>query len=225
MVRVAANEILRIGQRLDIVRIEQSGSSASYSSRIKSFENHILVVDKPVRGEGALSIGQAITGRVAVENEVYWFDSVYVGTRREGNLVWLIKMPETLERLQQRAFVRMNVHLTGTMQREDKTMQGKRVLSAAEPLTIKDLHNIGAKLGVEEALSLGQKLYLSFELPCGRAFRIYSEIVRIEPDVHNHYTVGVSFIDLDESARAQLETYILDFQRKSLERRGETFWR
>lgn len=213
---INAEKIIKIGQCLSIIMDGKEGGIVTYSSRIEDIENNVLVLAMPMdKGYPILpEIGSMITGKIFDSGAFFQFDTIYIGKKADPIPVWLVKMPEQVKRYQQREFVRVNVLIRASVQCEEEDELEN--LLPAEPANIRNLSGGGAQIALDRQLDINSKLYLSFQLPDIGMIRVYSEVVRADEMVRNHYVFAVRFLNLSEKTRVQLIRYIFDCQRKLL---------
>lgn len=212
--KVNAKEMIKIGQCLEIVMDGKDGGVVNYSSRVEDIEDNILVLAMPMdKGYPIIpEAGTMVTGRIVDERAAYKLDTIYLGKRANPIPVWLVKMPETMKRYQQREFVRIDVLLNGSVQCEDDDEN----LLPVEPVSIRNLSGGGAQLAFNRKVSIGKRLYLSCTIPGIGLLRVYSEVVRTDEMINQYHVFAVKFLNMSEKVRVQLIRYIFDCQRKLL---------
>lgn len=213
---VNARRVLKIGQCLNIIMESKEGGTVTYNSRIEDIENDVLMLAMPMdKGYPVLpESGSIIAGKIVGGGAFYQFEMVYLGERSKPIFVWLVKIPEQIKRFQQREFVRVNVSLKGSVQCEDEAELEN--LLPAESAIIQNISGGGAQIALARSLEIGSRLYLSFQLPDVGVIRVYSEVVRADEMVDQHYVFAVRFLNLSEKTRVQVIRYIFDCQRKLL---------
>lgn len=219
-----AEKILKAGTRLEFFVGEDE---TKYTSRVDDFENGTLVVAMPTSKEGVPVIpyhGEQVYG-IAIEGGEagcrYRFMTSYESHGRIGiNIpVWRIKMPDEVEKFQNREFVRVKVSQTTHVSFIDE--EGAR----SDPIltwTI-DISGNGASFLLEEPAQENAKAALDIEgIPeIGTLSTMVmvvrsAEVERKQGD--KAYIIGVKFLDLPKPKTNQLVRWLFSVQRRAIAR-------
>ena len=208
---IIPENILRINQRLDII-IETDDKKEIYHSRIEDMTATNLVLAMPmIKSRPILLFPQDIFyGKIIYKYCVYQFKSQYVDKRFSPVPVWITTLPTEFTKIQQRSFVRVSAFIDCNIEIFDKEEDMKSVekLSAIT----RDISGGGAQITVNEDLSLGTLVRLSFPIP-GDTIKVMCEVVRstFQPEA-KVYWLGLKYLDLSEANQRKLVRYIFQLQ-------------
>ncbi len=190
-----------------------------YHSRIEDITDKHMIIAMPMR-KGHPVLPQAESsfyGKVFADNAVYQFSSTFLDKGITPFPVWIVSLPRDIKKIQQRSFVRLNTALRVRM-----TLLSSKDNSDEEPISevvlTKDISGGGIRLIVKEALPIGTKLKLSFDIPGFGPVQVDGEVIRVEQSTVNlrAYWLGVRFINAHNSVSNKIVKFIF---KKQLEQR------
>lgn len=201
----------KVNQRLDVM-LEKKPFAERFPSRVEGVDGRHMVIAMPMSKGVPLVLlpGAPFYGRVLVDGTVWLFTSYFLDKRFEPIAVWLVAPPEGFERIQLRAYVRLETALTAAV---------RPVNSADAPTKAitKDIGGGGVQLVTKLAVTPGMQLKVSVDLQDGGIFKGQGEVVRAEYDGEREfYSAAVKFVDISERERDKIIKYVF---RRQLERR------
>ena len=216
-----AGKILIPGARLEFFVGEDE---TKYTSRVEDFGDGLLIVAMPTSKEGVPIIpykGEQVYGLAIGKEQThsrYRFITVFESYGKEGNVpIWRIKMPEVVERFQNREFVRVKVSQTMHVSFIDE--DGAR----SEPILTWsiDISGNGVSFLLEEPVEENIKAIVEIEgIPeigtlstMARVVRC-TEIKRQQGD--KAYIVGTTFLDLPKPKTNQMVRWLFSVQRRAI---------
>ena len=216
---IKAEKVLTIGARLEFYVGEDENK---YTSRVEDLEDGVLVVAMPTSKEGVPIIpykGEQVYGLAMGYHCRYRFMAKFEGHGRiDGNIpVWRVKMPEMVEKFQNREFVR--VHVSQTMHvsliNEDGEI-GEPVLTWSV-----DFSGNGISFLMEEPVAENTKAALEIEgIPEIGTLNVMARVVRSvelkRPQGNSAYLIGVSFIDLPKDRTNKIVKWLFAVQRRAI---------
>ncbi len=216
---IKAGGTLKIGQRIEIY---VGDDDCKYTSRIEDMTDQELVVGMPVNSKGVPVIpltGEKLYVLAVGDMCRYRFFSSYHGKDKlEGRIaVWNIALPETVERFQNRQFVRVHVVLKLRVSQidEDGAMQ-----QPVQTTTV-DLSGNGVCFSSRETVPIGRRVAMElYDIPDAGILDIMGHVVRCT-EVKNAagtviYHVGVGFDRVDRNASNRIVRYIFAVQRERI---------
>lgn len=156
--------------------------------------------------------GTKFQGRAVVDGMVWEFTSEFLDKRIQPIPVWIISKPYDIQKIQLRAFVRIDTSLPLELQviSEDNSQP---VVSA----TTSDISGGGLRAVSKHQMHVGTNLKLIFDLPGMGKVQGSGVIVREEPLQDKlFYASGIKFTEIAEKDRDKIIKFIF---KKQLERR------
>lgn len=216
-----AEKILLPGTRLEFFVGEDE---TKYTSRVEDFSGELLIVAMPTSKEGVPVIpyknekvyGLAI-GREQSHSR-YRFMTTFESYGKEGNIpVWRIKMPEQVERFQNREFVRVKV--SQTMHVSFISEEGSR----SEPVltwTV-DVSGNGVSFILEYPVEVNSKVAVEIEgIPEVGTLSSMARVVRCDEFKRKQgdkaFMVGITFLDLPKLKTNQIVKWLFSVQRRAI---------
>jgi len=194
--------------------MSQGDKIEQYSSRIEEINDSSMVIAMPM-SKGfpiILEPGAQFKGRIVINGAVFSFDSIFLDKRLEPFPVWIVSLPENIDKIQQRAFVRLSTKLPVSIVCLDNNQNGEEV---EIPAWTRDISGGGMQLVVRKPLKVGSNLHLTFRLlPDDPQIEAVAKVIRIEhpqPD-RDIYWVGVNFVVIAEKDRSRIIRYIFQKQ-------------
>ena len=214
--RKPADMVLKIGARLTFFPLSAENGVAS---RIEDISGDRLMVAMPVDEKGVPIIplpGENMICRIAGTGCYYQFNAVYLDKGKAPIPVWFIRMPEFVEKVQNREFVRISVDYPVILRPLDENgaMEGMIFTRAV------DISGGGLAVVNKAMLPLGSKAVLELDnIPGVGLLRITGRVVRcvkVDAAGDNVFHVGFQFLDLSRQHQNRLVKFIFDIQRQSL---------
>lgn len=216
---ITQEDIFKINQRLQI-EIVGDKQAELYHSRIEDISEERMVIAMPMSKGYPVNVsrGSQLFGKVITDGAVYRFKSFVIDKRIYPLPVWIVSPPSDIKKVQQRAFVRIEVMLPIRLEFIDAEEQENNVLN----VITKDISGGGLRIVSKQPLKLGTRLKLRIELLDMGVVDAVGEIVRIEhPQAENPvYWVGIKFIHITEAHRSKIIKFIfkkqLEYRQKGL---------
>jgi len=214
---------LSINQR---IRVALANSDEYYTSSVEDITADRLFIAVPLRRRIPLTLSRGDQVRVQFtgDGECFSFVTTVTGRREEGVVLYGLAFPEQVERVQRRREVRLSL-LMDVFYAEVPEGDDPPVFKETKAL---DLSASGMRLVTKEGYVPGTYLIVRFTLPMqNSSFEVAAKarVVRQEPVVIDRemlYHVGVKFVDLTQSQRDRIFSYI--FWRMMEDRRaGKVF--
>lgn len=213
---VKAKAVLKIGQRVEIVADDEY-----YTSRVEDITAGDLVLAMPLdskRRPIIPAVGDTIDVRIISDMCIYQFYTVYKDKAAKPIPVWIVTLPEEMERKQHRKFVRVKASLPISVQVPD-TEGG---FQAAKPTETKDISGNGFLFVFDKAIALQTKIVLETDMiPQIGRIKTFAEVVRCSKPFNdrNMYWIGVKFIGLPRPVQNKLVQFVFKKQREELAKR------
>ena len=216
---IKAGTVLKIGQRIEFY---VDNDDNRYASRIEDMTKDRIIAAMPVNKQRVPIIprtGSRIYALAIGEQCRYRFFSTYLGSdKQDGRIpVWLITRPETVERHQNREFVRVRVDLRvrARLVGEDGTIG-----NAIETRTI-DLSGNGVAIVLRQPVKEDSQMALEiFDIPDVGTLEIMARVARCQKvmldETHAVYHVGAVLEHLDRRTMNQVVRYLFTVQRKAI---------
>jgi len=216
---VKAKDILKIGQRVEFY---VDGDDNRYASRIEDMTKDTLEVAMPMSKSGVPIIpreNEKIYG-VAVGNQCrYRFFTMFKGKGRKDERIpiWYITQPETLERFQNREFVRVKVNLKASVSIVDED----GTIHDSEVVPVVDLSGGGICLAFDHEVAKDTKAGLVLTgIPGVSTIDVMCRVVRCSPmerpDGMVIYHVGACFQHLPRATSNKIVRYLFAVQRANI---------
>ena len=216
---IKAGTVLKIGQRIEFY-VENDDNR--YASRIEDMTKKEIVAALPVNRQRVPIIprtGSRIYALAVGDQCRYRFFSTYLGTSKvDGRIpVWRITRPETVERHQNREFVRVRVDLRvrARLVGDDGTIG-----DPIETRTI-DLSGNGVAIVLKKPVKVDSQMALEiFDIPEVGTLEIMARVARCQQvmidEEHAVYHVGALLEHLDRRTMNQVVRYLFTVQRKAI---------
>lgn len=218
---IQAKEVLKVGQRIELYTED---SDTRYSSRIEDITNDSLVLAMPVDSKRVPVIprkGERIYTLAIGRQCRYRFFTVFKGAaRQDGRIpVWHVTKPGTVERHQNREFVRVHINLPIRVRLVD--LQGK-IGDLIATRTI-DLSGKGICFVLSHEVLVGSQAGIEIDnIPRLGTLEVMCRIARVtripldlDEDLYI-YHVGAEFQHLSRSVSNKVVNYIFEVQREDL---------
>ena len=216
---IKAKDVLKIGQRLELF---VDNDDERYTSRIEDMTKEQIVAALPLNKQRVPVIprtGARIYALAIGDQCRYRFFSTYLGTDRiDGRIpVWRITRPETVERHQNREFVRVRVDLRVRVRvvGEDGTI--------GEPIETRtlDLSGNGVALVMPKPVKVDSQMALEvFDIPDIGTLEVMGRVARCQKvqldEEHALYHVGALLEHIERRTMNQIVRYLFSVQRKAI---------
>ena len=214
--RKPADMVLKIGARLTFFPLSTENGVAS---RVEDISGDRLMVAMPVNEKGVPILplpGENMMCRIAGTGCYYKFNAVYLDKGKAPIPVWFVRMPEFVEKVQNREFVRISVDYPVILRPLDENgAMGGMIFTKAV-----DISGGGLAVMNKTMLPLGSKAVLELDnIPGVGMLRITGRVVRcvkVDAAGDNVFHVGFQFLDLSRQHQNRLVKFIFDIQRQSL---------
>lgn len=208
----------RLGINLGVSAWQQgSGSSNKHKCYYSSIQDvgkssfYIMVpslLNKPL----LLQQGEQVYVQVIGNNELYCFNTVVLGKKEEQIFLYSLAIPEIIERVQQRKYVRL-----ATLMEVDyaEILEDKIPLEYIKSRCL-DLSGGGIRLAVNRPYLPGSKIAIRFQLPLkGRkiVIEVNSRVVRVETVEEKKeriYHLGLEFENITRKQQDEIFAYIFN---------------
>ena len=214
--RKPADMVLKIGARLTFFPLRTENGVAS---RVEDISGDRLMVAMPVNEKGVPILplpGENMMCRIAGTGCYYKFNAVYLDKGKAPIPAWFVRMPEFVEKVQNREFVRISVDYPVILRPLDENgAMGGMIFTKAV-----DISGGGLAVMNKTMLPLGSKAVLELDnIPGVGMLRITGRVVRcvkVDAAGDNVFHVGFQFLDLSRQHQNRLVKFIFDIQRQSL---------
>ncbi|MGM9539433.1 flagellar brake protein [Anaerovibrio sp.] len=214
--KMPADQALKVGARLTFYL---NDAEVGVASRIEDISDKKMMVAMPVDDRGVPIIpvsGEQVVCRMAGQGCYYQFRTVYLDKGRQPIPVWFVSVPETVEKVQNREFVRISMDCPIVVRPLDENGAIGEMIFAK----IVDISGGGLAIMHNAILTLGSKAVLELDnIPGVGMLRITGKVVRcarVEAAGGNVYHIGFQFLDMSRQHQNKLVKFIFDLQRKSL---------
>lgn len=213
---VKADTVIEVGQRVEFY---MDDDPASYASRIEDIVGNSLVVAMPMDSRRVPIIpaeGTRLYGKIITKSCAFRFFSIYRDKAAVPIPVWHIDKPETVERFQNRAFVRVRVSIPLKYQlvNEDGSLQ-----DSVETRTV-DLSGSGLSFLCKERAHVGTQAAVRINnIPGVGQLQLMTEIAQcreLNNDGDKIYYVGVKIQNLDRGTQNRIVKYLFQVERANL---------
>lgn len=189
-------------------------NSRMYYSRIETVSDSEITVVEPY-GQGFYlprNYQQLYQSRVVLDNCAYLFKTKLIRYIEGFIPLWVVAMPEEIQRDQLRNFVRLRIHVDAVIVLLTEEGDGEQISTITQNIS-------GSGVGVllKEPLPLGSKVKVVLPLD-HYVVEATGEVVRVsapEPNYDKH-AIGINFMNINESSRKIIISYIF---RKQVARR------
>lgn len=213
----SAESILKIGQRIEFY---VTGNDEKFLSRIEDIKDKEIVVAMPFDKKRRPIIprtGEKIYALAVGDQCRYRFFTGFLGKEMKEIALWRITRPNTVERFQNREFVRVRVDLPINVQIVDP----EEGLLPTETTRTINISGSGVAFLYPNRVPVGTQVTLEiFNLPEIGTLRSMGIVMRCSevelPKGGKVYHLGTKMMDLSRSVRNRLIRYIFDLQRKGL---------
>jgi len=200
----------------DVIKIRiKDNPQEKYFSKVVSLDEASLAVETPIIGTTFLELPKDLT----VELEIFTPDGgrIKLSTKvisQEWTKERIITFaaPRSLERIQLRAFYRLDVVMDVEYCTFDSVSSAPRGLEMKHPVLLgltKDISEGGAFLLVDKMLVKNKIMNLKIKLPDKQVLRARAKALRLEETgMRGKYAVGVEFMYMSEEDREILRRFI-----------------
>ncbi len=195
----------------------------SYPSVVEGVNRDAIVVGHPFIKSALLPLAHGTKVRVTFKGRgaLYTFESRVKGRGSEGVFVLYLELPEKIDRIQRRRFVRLEVILPFYYKKDSE----ERYKSGM----IKDISGSGVRAVVDRSVNVGDTLQLFIDLygksnpnkvvDVSGVIAVRAVVVRqvINPDFNDKRKkeVGMEFVEMSEKDRQKIVRFIFEKERLS----------
>ncbi|MBC2580672.1 flagellar brake protein [Clostridium sp. DJ247] len=208
-------------------KIEIELEHGVYKSVIQDVNDDYIGISIPVNNGQYLPLkkGESVRATYYFGNDVYKFSTVVIGRKIEKILLIMLKIPDKVNKMQRRGFVRvplmLNVYCATVFQ--DKNIQNinNNQIEFFDAYSL-DISGGGMRLAVDRSfetkVNYGDILLVTISLP-QENLTIRGKIVRIENDKNiPKFICGLSFIDLDQKSRETIIGLVFATMREQMKK-------
>ncbi len=203
-----------MNQRLAIL-LPKEKSFEQYSSRVEEVSESKLLVAMPMsKGSPVLmETGGHFYAKVFADSGIYGFDTSLLGKMIRPLPLWSISIPKEMKKVQQRAFVRLDVSLPAELEYSDENGEIVSLKAAT-----KDLGGGGLQIITDRPLMVRDCFQVYIKLPDNEAVQAKVEVVRCykPQEERDLYWSAVKFVEINENYRDRIIRFIF---RRQLEQR------
>jgi c-di-GMP-binding flagellar brake protein YcgR len=204
-----SKKILRVKLKIEVSR---EGEEILYFSSIQDFKEEYFSISLPYRRGRPLNLrmGDRVKITVPGDSEAFSFVSEVIGQRNDPLRLIDLALPERIERIQRRHFVRLPVNIDVFFAEGEDAEENLTYFKAA---TV-DLSEGGMRIRTSQNFPLETCLWVKFTLPLeGNPVEIFTRtrVVRTVVqflDSGKFYETALEFIDLPGLRRDQIFTYV-----------------
>jgi len=162
-----------------------------------------------------LQQGDIFFGRTVINHTAFEFTSSLLNRQIKPLPVWTVALPYNIKKIQQRAFVRIDVAILVQI----------RVINADEMIddtiinaSTKDISGGGVQIITGHKWTIGTKLLVTIHYPQIGALTLKCEVVRVVQPQYERamFWVGIRFLEITEKDRGNIIKFIF---KKQLEQR------
>ncbi len=211
-----AERVLQIGQRMEFFL---DNMTEGVSSRIEDIQGKKLVVAMPLDSKNRPVIpvsNEHIYGSAISKGCRYRFFTTYRDKAMDTIPVWIVDMPDTVERHQNREFVRVHV----IMPIKVRMMDEDGALGPLTKTTTVDISGGGVAFSWPKRVKEGTSVAIEINnLPGIGTLSLMCMVARcmaIEKDDAATYLIGARMLNLTRPIRNKLVKFIFDIQRQNL---------
>lgn len=211
-----ADKVLQIGQRMEFFL---DNMSEGVSSRIEDIQGKKLVVAMPLDSKNRPVIpvsNEHIYGSAISKGCQYRFFTTYRDKAVDTIPVWIIDMPDKVERHQNREFVRVPVSIPLKV----RVMDEDGALGPLTKTTMVDISGGGLAFSWPKRVKVGTSAAVEINnLPGIGTLSLMCVVARCmarEAEDSTTYLVGVRMLNLTRPIRNKLVKFIFDIQRQNL---------
>lgn len=214
---IQAEKVLRIGQRVEFFLEDDD---TRYSSRIENISPESLVVAMPFddkRRPIIPAMGERLYASAIGDQCRYRFFSVYQGNENGIVPVWYVTKPETVEKHQNRTFVRVAIRIPLSLYLIDR--EGRQ--SDRIEVSTMDLSGSGVSFILPRSVPAGSMAAMEFHnLPEIGTLEVMSRIVHVFPLIPKErgFHIGAQFLNLSRKIQNSLIRFIFARLREQLEK-------
>lgn len=212
----SAEKVLQIGQRIEFFL---DNMTEGVSSRIEDIQGKKLVVAMPLDSKNRPVIpvsNDHIYGSAISKDCQYRFFTTYRDKAMDTIPVWILDMPDTVERYQNREFVRVHV----SMPIKIRMMDEEGSWGSLTKTTTVDISGGGLAFywpkRVKEGTSVSIEINNLPEIGTLSLMCVVAQCRAIEKDDAANYLIGVRMLNLTRPIRNKLIKFIFDIQRQNL---------
>lgn len=200
----------------------RDGFAEQYHSRIEDITADNMSIAMPMsKGYPVmLQRGEVFFGRTVINTMAFEFTSSLLARQISPLPIWIIAAPYNIKKIQQRAFVRIDLSLpVHIKQIVDDQVVEEPIIDAVT----KDISGGGVQIATTNQWQTGTKLMVTIDYPDIGSLTLKSEVVRVQQPQPDRvlFWIGIKFLEICEKDRSNIIKLIfkkqLEQRRKGLE--------
>ncbi len=208
-------EDIRINQLIEVTVDEANTEYHSMASRIEGVDRDFFHISVPTyRGSVLpLSLGTHLLVSMIHRGDVFRFNTVISGRKRDPIPMLTIKKPDDLHKIQRRYWVRLAATLPVKM---SVIKESNEEVHESTAQTI-DISGGGLLLMTSQPLEVGQVLNMQIELHSNEVFGCKGKVIRSFRDDNTgkgNLKTAIEFIEISERSRDRIVKFIFERQRE-----------
>lgn len=209
-------DLIHVTQKVDvIVEDPLTRQRHVYFSRIEDKAEDSLTIAAPYRRGFYLTPipDRDVFARVTSDNCAYQFKSTLVRVEEDPIPMWVLTPPAELQRIQMRAYVRLNIVLDAELEILENLSDGETFATLT-----RDISAGGIRVLMNKPLNQGMKVKVVMPLPGTTTIEATGEVVReIPPEqTGDKPSAAIQFMEVKEKTRGDIVKFIF---KKQVERR------
>lgn len=202
-------------QKVEIMEQQDGQEKRIFQSRVEDITKNSLEIAVPYAKGSFMTFerGEELRARVTDGSCAYLFTTKLLDSINDPISLWVVSLPTTVQKIQLRSFVRLDVNLGVQMDLGEEEGNGLNI----NALT-KDISGGGIQVLLPTPLSIGKRTKITLPLSDRTIVEAKGEVVRVIPPLADYgkYGIGIKFTAIEERTRDGIIKYI--FQ-KQVERR------
>lgn len=209
-------EILKIGNLVEVEVLENGAYQGIYLSKIKDLEENKIYFSLPVEKGHVVPLrkGERVNINIVQKDGVYYFGGNIISRGLEPYMYFNMEYPEKLNRIQRRNYVRIILNLIVdfkilSINEDDENEE------ICRGVTI-NLSGGGMFIATPKKLELGREISAQFKLTNGFDCKIKGIIRRqdyIEVPSGKKAGYGIEFTEIEAKTRENIISYLFELQR------------
>lgn len=213
------SSLIKPGDNIEIeITKKDSNLLVMKSNVINTMTNNTVIISTPIH-KGRIypiQIGKKINIIFYKKNtgKYYFVGEVIKRANRKNLSIIYIKKVGSIHKMQRRDYFRLNIILNVDIEIIENDDFNKKIRAIT-----KDISGGGLRIICKEKLNLYSLLKCTIPLE-NESIKINGEVVRCNliPDSISRYDVGIKFIDVDETIRKKIISFIFKKQRKIIKK-------
>ena len=209
-------DLFNLTQKVDvIVEDPETRQRRVFFSRIEDKGADFLTIAAPYRRGSFLppEPGREVFARVTADSCAYQFKATLVRCEEDPIPMWVLTPPTDLQKIQMRAYVRLNIVLDANLEILENLSDGQILATLT-----RDISAGGIRVVMNRPLNQGTKVKVVMPLPGTCTVEATGEVVReIPPELESDRpSAAIEFVEVKEKTRGEIVKFIF---KKQVERR------